>query len=106
MIRTPSLILKFGPNLGEEDDAFFEEYSYIANRVYQKMTEQELPDLPVHHPEDPTGIDWREDDLSARYPRLWAQNPQTPTEQEPGTAVDATTPESAERKKWWEFWKN
>jgi len=107
-LRDPDSLadITFGPNPGEEEDAFFEEYACIANRVYHKMTGQELSGLPVDSPEDPTGIEWCDYELPERYPRLWAQNPQTPTEQEPGTIVDAATPESAEGKRWWEFWKS
>lgn len=101
-LRDPDTTLadiNFGPNPGEEEYMFFEDYNYVARQVYVKMTGTEM-DLPVYEPDEPTGTDWEEDDLPARYPRLWAQNSSTPTEPDPNTA---TQPESAERK-WWEVW--
>lgn len=49
----------------------FEEFQYIPGRVYEEMTDEELPDGDDAAPHDPAGNDWVEEDLPAKFPRLW-----------------------------------
>jgi len=75
-LRDPESLadIKFGEGPGEEEDAFFEEYACAARDVYEEKTGEEMPDVPIDFPENPTGEKWTEDDLPERYPRLWEQN--------------------------------
>jgi len=58
-----------------EEDAFFEEFAYVPGQVYRKKTGDDLPARYRSHPSEPAGEEWEEegDDLSRRYPRLWAR---------------------------------
>jgi hypothetical protein len=59
-----------------EEGASFEEFGYVASRVYEEKTGENLPlDPQCSHPPEPAGEPWEEDEeaLSARYPRLWAK---------------------------------
>jgi uncharacterized protein DUF4240 len=66
--------VELGPE-GEEE-ASFEEFAYVAARVYEEQTGNELPrDPKLIHPSDPSGEPWEEDSdaLAERYPRLSAK---------------------------------
>lgn len=66
--------VEVGPD-GEED-ASFEEFAYVAGRVYESKTGKNLPpDASLVHPSDPTGEPFEEDSeaLAERYPRLSAK---------------------------------
>lgn len=63
-----------GPEGGE--DAFFEEFAYVAPQVYEKKTgKEEMPDYERHSTDEPAGEAWDEDgdDLERRFPRLSAK---------------------------------
>jgi hypothetical protein len=55
-----------------EEDAFFEDFAYVAAHVYQAKTGQPLEYSRPEHPSEPSGEDWEEDgdDLARRFPRL------------------------------------
>jgi hypothetical protein len=54
-------------------DVFFEEFQYVAGKVFEEMTGREIEDYTESYPDHPRGsMRWRtEDDLRERYPRLW-----------------------------------
>ncbi|APV48618.1 hypothetical protein BWI17_02310 [Betaproteobacteria bacterium GR16-43] len=62
-----------GPN-GEED-AFFEEFAYMAARAYEEKTGRNMTYESASSPAEPSGIEWEEDgdDLAQRYPKLHAK---------------------------------
>lgn len=54
-------------------DAECEDALYVAAQAYQHLTgSNELPRRYAPHPREPSGVEWTEDDLPARYPRLTA----------------------------------
>ncbi|MCP4214258.1 MAG: DUF4240 domain-containing protein [bacterium] len=53
-----------------EEDAEFEEFSYVALEVYREKTGQELPANDIQFPDDPVGEEWDEDDVEKLYPKL------------------------------------
>ena|SRR5689334_16669837 len=66
--------IEVGP--GGEEDASFEEFAYVAGRVYEEKTGKDLPrDTSLVHPSDPSGEPFEEDSdaLAERYPRLSAK---------------------------------
>ena len=65
--------LDLGSNAPE--DAFFEEFAYVAAEVYEEKTGEDMPYVDRPTPADPAGEPWREDadDLARRFPRLWAK---------------------------------
>lgn len=65
--------LAFG--LDAEEDAFFEEFAYVASRVYEDRTGESMPYVERTARSDPAGKRWAEDghDLLSRFPRLWAK---------------------------------
>ena len=52
----------------EED--FHEMFSSCIPYAYEEVTKEEMPESKVDFPAEPTGYDWREEDLSELYPRL------------------------------------
>ena len=65
--------VEIGPDA--EEDAFFEEFAYVAGQVYEEKTGTEMTYPERHYPADPAGEPWEEegDDLERRFPRLWAK---------------------------------
>ncbi len=55
---------------GEDFDGMF---SSCIPYAYEELTQAELPESKVDFPAEPTGYDWREEDLSELYPRLCAK---------------------------------
>lgn len=59
---------------GEEDrladTLFFREFSEIAAGVYETKAGRSLPVPSAADPEEPAGLEWREEDLPSRLPRL------------------------------------
>ena len=53
-----------------EEDAEFEEFSYVASEAYEEKTGNELPPNEIKFPSDPVGEDWYEDDLDQMFPKL------------------------------------
>ncbi len=53
-----------------EEDADFEEFSYVAREVFEEKTGEEIPYHEVKYPADPVGEDWSEEELDERYPKL------------------------------------
>lgn len=58
-----------------EEDAFFEEFAYVASQVYEEVASGEMPHGQRNPPSEPAGDPWKEegDDLQIRFPRLWAK---------------------------------
>lgn len=51
-------------------DVQCEDALYVASKAYEESTGRTLP--PEHpQPSEPTGVRWNENDLEARYPKLW-----------------------------------
>lgn len=53
-------------------DIFFEGFSYVALKIYRERTGQ-IPVRKGAHPTEPSGLDWEEDDLPKRFPKLFAK---------------------------------
>jgi hypothetical protein len=52
-----------------------ESMQYAAADAYEVETGRKLTDLHIVPPSEPAGEPWEEDDLEARFPRLWAAFP-------------------------------
>jgi hypothetical protein len=67
--------VKLGP--GGEEDASFEQFSYVATEAYETATSDPLPDEDdgIEFPDEPAGEPWDEDEevLAERYPKLSAK---------------------------------
>jgi hypothetical protein len=65
--------VELGPDA--EEEVFFEEFAYVADRVYEEKTGEELPRTAGAGRSEPAGEPWEEDDeeLERRFPRLWAK---------------------------------
>ena len=44
----------------------FESFSYVPANIYRELTGEELPDLALEHPKEPTGGDWLRPELKDR----------------------------------------
>lgn len=53
----------------DEDSGFYEGYQYVADEVYEEMTGR-TPKRSKPHPESPSGVDFDEETVGERYPRL------------------------------------
>jgi len=65
--------IEMGPD-GEED-AFFEEFAYVASQAYEKKTGSDMPFPERNHPAEPVGEPFEEDgvELEHDFPRLWGK---------------------------------
>jgi hypothetical protein len=75
-MRDPESLVdvEIGPD-GEEDSSF-EEFAYVAARVYEEKTGKDFPiDAGLAHPDEPSGEAWDEDAevLAQRFPKLSAK---------------------------------
>jgi len=72
---TPDSLAEVALGPGAEEDAFFEEFAYVASRAYEQKTGQEMTYCRRSHPSEPTGQRWAEHgpELSHRFPRLSAK---------------------------------
>lgn len=63
--------IDIGPDA--EEEAFFEEFAYVASEAYETKMGSDMPYPQRDHPADPAGERWDEDgdDLQRRLPRLW-----------------------------------
>lgn len=52
------------------NDAAFEDFAYVAADVYEKKADNMLPDYGRKVPTKPAGEPWKEEDLTALFPRL------------------------------------
>jgi len=59
--------------IDDEDDAFFEEFAYVASRAHEDKTDSDMPRVPGPAHEGTSGDEWDEDDLEERFPKLWAK---------------------------------
>jgi hypothetical protein len=50
----------------------YEGYQYVASKVYEELTHQELS-LDIEHPAEPSGVQTAEWELEKRYPKLAAK---------------------------------
>jgi len=57
----------------DEDDAFFEEFAYVASRAYEDKTGADMPRHAGPPHQGTSGDEWDEDDLEERFPTLWAK---------------------------------
>jgi hypothetical protein len=58
----------------ENADVECEDLMYAAHRAYEALTGKELPQVPMEHPESPSGTEWNEeDDLPKMFPRACAR---------------------------------
>lgn len=73
-LRDPESLVEVAAADGVEATSF-EEFQYVARRVYEEKTGHDMPDTGVKHAEEPTGKEWSEggDDLSRRLPKLWTK---------------------------------
>ena len=55
-------------NFRNED--FYQMFSYCIPEAYEELTKTEMPDSKVEFHSEPTGYDWREEELPKLYPRL------------------------------------
>lgn len=52
------------------DFAMFEEFAYVAIRVYEERTDGDFPPPEGAYPSQPEGVRWEENDLAALFPKL------------------------------------
>jgi len=53
------------------EDVFFEAFSAVPEEVYEEKTGR-LLEPSLEHPDEPAGVRMTEEELAARFPRLWA----------------------------------
>ncbi len=60
----------------EIDNLYFEGFQYVAEQVYEDLTEKELPARSSPHPSEPSGTGWdfdNEDEAMKKLPRLFSK---------------------------------
>ena len=84
---------------------YFEGFGYPATSVYEAKTGS-LPSREQPHPGDPVGQPWEEDeeDLRARFPRLWEKYGDSPAEPDGIDGSHGPGPPPSKPKPWWKFW--
>lgn len=65
-----------------EQDSFFEEYAYVASRVFEELTDDELPYFEGH---EIAGERWKPEQLPTMFPRLWKANERSRVRSEVGS---------------------
>lgn len=54
----------------KDEEAECESILYAALQAYENKTGQEMPEINISHPKEPTGAKWKEEDLERLYPKL------------------------------------
>jgi hypothetical protein len=74
-LRDPDSLAELESDAEVGDGYFFEEFAYVASRVYERETDGMLPIDVRPFPRQPSGEEWQEDsqELARLYPRLSAK---------------------------------
>lgn len=54
----------------DPDSIFYEGYQYIPAEVYEDVTGEEMPARSKPHPANPSGQEWKEEDVARLFPDL------------------------------------
>lgn len=61
-------------DLDNIEDAELEEFRYAIDEAYEELTGKEIPiSDDIEYPDEPTGEEWNEEDLSSMFPGLAAK---------------------------------
>ena len=82
--------VKFG-----DDGPCYEGFQYVKNEVAEEKLGS-IPPRTVPFPHNPTGMEWKEDEVDSLYPKLAAKYS--------SGSPDTEHPSNQSRKPWWKFW--
>lgn len=73
-VADPSSLITVVREIGDDEDADFEEFRYAVQDVYEEKTGDMMPLLDMGARGEPAGEPWDEDDVEAMFPQLaeWA----------------------------------
>jgi hypothetical protein len=70
-LKDPETLIAIDHDMDEDD---WEGIAYVAMDAYEQMTGQEMPiSEDETEGEDVAGTEWEEEDLPAKFPKLWAK---------------------------------